>query len=133
MEQNQSAMPREAEIAIKLLYVLCVICALWIIIPGCTLMNMNLAIGKFVELSILGLVFILIYMISKGRNWARILFLLILILNLPALVYSALRNLSADPISGLTGAAVTIISITAVVFLFKKPSSEWFRAMKSKK
>ena len=133
MEPIKSSRPKEAEIAIKLLYVLCVICALWIIIPDSAQMNMNSAIGKFVELLILGLGFILTYLISKGHNWARILFLIILILNMPALVYSALRNLSADPISGLTGTAVTIISITAVVFLFKKPSSAWFREMKSKK
>jgi len=127
---GQSSRPKEAEIAIKLLYGLCIICALWIIIPGCALMNVNLAMTKFIELSMLGLVFILIYMISKGHNWARILFLIILILNMPALINSALRNLTEDPIFGLTGAAVMIISITAVFFLFKKPSSGWFRGKK---
>jgi hypothetical protein len=45
-------------------------------------------------------------------------------------VLPLLKSLAASPFSGLLGIAQTVIQIVALIFLFQKRSSDWFREMK---
>ena len=71
-----------------------------------------------------------IYMIGKGRNWARITFLILFSLGVPLTVLPLLKLLQANPVIGLLQVAQTIMQLLALIFLFEKSSSEWFRRMR---
>jgi hypothetical protein len=81
--------------------------------------------------------FWLYYMIGKGRNWARIIVLIILIPVVPVSAFLVIQSLSQTPFSNLLGIQdiivenlTTILYIVAMVFLFQRDSSDWFKAMK---
>jgi TPR repeat protein len=81
-----------------------------------------------------GFTWFFFHMIGKGRNWARITLLVGTIIGVPLYIFH-LQSLAANPItgSGLLGIGQTVIQIIAVVFLFQKPSSVWFKDMKAQK
>jgi FtsH-binding integral membrane protein len=134
MDQNQASKPEKIRIAIKLLYITLGIGALRSIMEASV--NTQIASPVFVMLitfCVLGIMWLLIYKIGKGRNWARITFLVLFVIGVPFSVLPLLRSLAANPISGLLGIGQTVIQIIALVLLFQKPSSNWFREMKGHK
>jgi hypothetical protein len=84
----------------------------------------------FLTFSILGVMFLFIYMIGRGRNWARITYFVLIIVGIPVYVLTFLQSYPANPIYGLLGIGQTVIDIIALVLLFQKPSSNWFREMR---
>ncbi|MXW81585.1 MAG: hypothetical protein F4Z57_21880 [Gemmatimonadetes bacterium] len=89
------------------------------------------AFVMFIAFFVLGIMWFFILMIGKGRNWARITFLVLFIIGTPFSVLPLMQSLAANPISGLLGIVQIIIQIVAIVFLFQKPSSDWFREIKA--
>ena len=89
------------------------------------------AFVMFIAFFVLGIMWFFIFMIGKGRNWARITFLVLFIIGTPFSVLPLMQSLAANPISGLLGIVQIIIQIVAIVFLFQKPSSDWFRGIKA--
>lgn len=71
-----------------------------------------------------------IYMIGKGKNWARITFLVLFIIGIPFSVLPAIVLLVTNPISAMFTAGITILQLIALIFLFQKSSSDWFHSMK---
>jgi hypothetical protein len=74
-----------------------------------------------------------IWMIDRGKNWARITFLVLFILGVPLSILPLLQSLAYAPISGLLGIAQVILQTIAVIFLFVKQSSTWFKIKKISK
>ena len=85
----------------------------------------------FHTFAVIGLLGVLIYLIRQGRTWARITFLVWFVVGTPLAVVPLMRSFEASPISGLLGVAQTMIQVFALVLLFQKPSSDWFREMKA--
>ncbi len=81
-----------------------------------------------VSVSVIG--FILIYQISKARNWARIVFTLLVVLACASLPYT-LKNLSqlgmVNPISESLGLAQVLIQVAGVGLLYRPAARLWFR------
>ena len=98
-------------------------------------MNAQMASPGFVFITflVLGIMWLFIHMIGKGRNWARITLLVLFIIGIPFSILPLMNSLSANPISGLLGLGQSVLQIVALVFLFQRPSSDWFRAMKNPK
>ena len=134
MEQNQTTRPSKIGTAVTLLYIGAGVGILnAILYPSLLIKGKPLTVYTIICLAIgFGIGLLLIFMIGKGRNWARITFLVLFILSQPATVSLTMRE-SAHLISLLLGIAHGIISIVALVFLFQRPSSEWFREMKANK
>lgn len=86
----------------------------------------------FVMVFTLMLIGFFIWMIDKGRNWARITFLVLFILGVPLSISPLLQSLAYAPISGLIGISQAVLQTMAVVFIFTKESSTWFKLQKSK-
>ncbi len=69
----------------------------------------------------------LVIMIHKGKNWARILFLILITCGLVAMIYSAFLiteykiNLLLLPITQM------LLQLSALILLFRKSSSFWFK------
>ena len=72
----------------------------------------------------------LIYLIGEGKNWARITFLALFIIGIPLLILPTIQLLITRPILGIVVIGQTILQIITLVFLFQKPSSDWFKLMK---
>jgi hypothetical protein len=134
MDRNQAGRPEKVGTAVKLLYITLGIGMLR------SSMEVSMSAQKappavmiFIALFVLGVLWLLIHMIGKGRNWARITFLVLFIIGLPFSVLPLLQSLAVNLFSGLLGVAQMVIQVVALVFLFQKPSSDWFRMMKAKK
>jgi|SRR3989344_2704205 len=66
---------------------------------------------------------------GQGRNWTRILLLVLFILGIPFEIYTYLI-LEVGAFSIFLGIIDMTILIVAFVFLFQKQSSDWFKSMK---
>ncbi len=136
MEQNQTTRPPRVGTAVKLLYITLGIGVLRVIMdPSMYAEYAELASPAFVTLItffVLGVMGFFIFMIGKGRNWARIAFLVLFIIGIPFAALPLMQSVGANPISGRIGVVQIIIQIVALVFLFQKLSSDWFRDMKPK-
>jgi FtsH-binding integral membrane protein len=69
----------------------------------------------------------LIYKMDRGRNWARITFLVFFILGVPMSVLPLLRSLSYSPVSGVLGLLQVVLQIVALCILFGRSARPWFR------
>ena len=130
MDQNQISRPKKVGTAVNLLYIVLGIRILQ------TILEASMASARpsmFIIFCVLAVMWLVIYMIGKGRNWARITYLILFIIGLRVSVVPLWAVLGANPIPGLLVIAQLVIQIIALVFLFQKPSSDWFREMKAKK
>jgi hypothetical protein len=84
----------------------------------------------FVSISVLGILWFFIHKIWKGRDWARITFLVLYIIGIPFAVFTLLQPLMDRPFYGVLGIGQAVLQLVALVFLFQKSSSEWFKQMK---
>lgn len=79
------------------------------------------------QLLIIICLFFLIYMIGKGKNWARITFFILFIIGILSLLIA--QYISTFIHTGglnLKGIIWPIILLIGVILLFQKDSSEWF-------
>ena len=75
----------------------------------------------------------LIYQLSKGRNWARWLMVVIFIIAIPLVILPAFASYSHNPVDALLGFIQIALYIIGLVFLFHGSSSHWFGAEKISK
>ena len=66
------------------------------------------------------------YNIGKGRNWARIILAVLTIIGAGAIF---LVGFNGQGIEVMLAIGITILRLTIVVFLFQKPSADWFKEM----
>jgi hypothetical protein len=85
-----------------------------------------------ITLALFAIGLFLIRMTGRGENWARIALLVAFILVIP-FVMIFLAFSAANPIYGLLGLGQILLPVMALVFLFQKPSSAWFRDLMARK
>lgn len=73
----------------------------------------------------------LIYQISKGCNWARWALMVVFAAAIPLAVLPAFDSIEHNPVHAILGFLQLGAFIFAVIFLFQKPSSDWFNSLKS--
>ena len=135
MNEGQSSRPSRVGQAVTVLYVTLGIGVLRSIMEA-QRFPQGLSVGfvmfvMFVTFAVLGLLCLFVYMIAKGRNWARITFLVLFTIGIPFSVLPLLQSLAANPVSGLLGVAQVVLQFVALTFLFQKPSSDWFKEKRS--
>ena len=77
----------------------------------------------------------IVYKIYSGRNWARIVYLILAIISLLSFVISPkefLEQFHRSIIDGLTSIMQPIISVTVVYLLFFGLGTNWFRSRTNK-
>jgi hypothetical protein len=135
LPQNPAFRPKNVENALKLLYISLGIGLLSSIIRAFSADPKIPAPPEFIlffAICILGIIWLFIYKIGKGSNGARITYLVFFILGILFIpVY--LKNLETDSTGTLFFVVQTILQIVALIFLFQKPSSDWFREIKRRK
>jgi hypothetical protein len=80
----------------------------------------------------------LAYMIGKGHNLSRIIVTISFVIGTLFTLFSlysfwAINHNSIQIVFGLIMMIPVVLMLIAVLFLWQKPSSDWFREMKSKK
>lgn len=129
MAKTLHSRPANVGIAVKLLYISLGIDVVRRIMEASTTTQM--ASPGFVMFAF-GFEWLFIYAIGKGRNWVRITYLVLFIIGIPVTILPLLlQSLAANPISGLFDIGQTVIKVIALVFLFQKPSSAWFKEIKA--
>lgn len=69
-------------------------------------------------------------MISRGRNWARITFLIMSIIGLPVVFMQFQAMFARSPISGAISVLQLLLQIGALYLMFSEPGRRWFRRAK---
>ena len=75
----------------------------------------------------------LIYQLSKGRNWARWLMVVIFIISIPLTILPAFASFFHNPVHTSLGFVQLALYIIGLVFVFHRSSSSWFGAEKISK
>jgi hypothetical protein len=82
----------------------------------------------FTKLLVYAVTVFLIYQISKGKNWARWLLLVIVAIAFPLSILPTFDSITHNPVHALLGFLQLALYIFAMVFLFHGSSSGWFGA-----
>lgn len=123
---NRSSQSRPASVnwAIRLLYATLVIGIIRALIvfsqSGVSLIDI------LMECLIVGFLWLLVFMIGKRKNWARITFLVFLLIGTPFAVFWMIQELTYQPKSGIVMLLQFTMNVVSVVYLFQKESSSWF-------
>ncbi len=70
---------------------------------------------------------LLIYNVARGRNWARVTYLILFIMDLPAIPKIVLPMFSRSVVFGMLNLGAHVVRLVVICLLFTKPSSNWFR------
>jgi len=73
---------------------------------------------------------VLAYVVYKRRNWARIVWLVIVLFGLPFAIPANLQEVRRNVLSGMVSIIVTILQLIGTYLLFTKQSNLWFRTRK---
>ncbi len=133
-DREQIARHPKVAVAVKLLYVTLGIGIIRSIIEFSRQAEAS-SVGfvLFVMFFVFGIMLFFIYMIGKGKNWARITFLVLFIIGVPLSILPMIQSLSHYPVSGVLGLLQVAMQAIALVLLFQSGSSAWFTAMKNLK
>jgi RsiW-degrading membrane proteinase PrsW (M82 family) len=77
-----------------------------------------------------GISWFLIDRIGRGRNWARMLYLVMTVIGSPFLVMSFRQEMEIIPVQAWISVGLMGLQIVAVIALFQQESSNWYRQMK---
>ena len=125
---GQRERPKKVRTAVTILYITLGIGIARAVIEAAT--NAELAgVGflMFVTLTVFAFMVFLFIMIGRGRNWARITFLVLFLLGLLPSIFPLIRSFALSPVSGVLGSAQVLLQIVALVLLFRQESSAWFK------
>ena len=75
----------------------------------------------------------LIQQINKGKNWARWSLVVLLTLSIPLTILPAFGQFSHNPVYAVLFFMQLVLYIIALIFLFQKSSSEYFKSEKTRK
>ena len=84
----------------------------------------------FITLSFTGL---LLFKIWRGRNWARLLYIILFFIGAPFAFPEFFVVFQKNPISGVIHLLQLSLQLMAVVLLLQRPSRDWFRMLKLRK
>jgi FtsH-binding integral membrane protein len=131
-EQNSSMeKPIEVTRAVQLLYASLGIGIVKVVFDFARLSSeISLMFILFVMILTFGLLFFFIWKISDGRNWARIVFLILFLLGLPISIPIYLEEIGRNLFLATLTSIQIIIQIVAIYLMFMKKSNPWFRVRK---
>ncbi|MEP6818722.1 MAG: hypothetical protein ABJA18_04255 [bacterium] len=89
-----------------------------------------LILAALIVIAFFCLGFFLVWKISARRNWARIILLVLVLINLPFAVLANVRELKLSIWSGVLSIFIELILWIGTYLLFTKSSNLWFRKQK---
>lgn len=119
--------------AIKLLYIALIAGALMILVTFLWDVQRGKAQEIFKTTGVIGIIlgylfyWFLIDWIARGRNWARILFLVLTLFNILFFLVTFQHQFQSDPLQELMGLSVLGTNLVALILLFQRTSSDWYK------
>jgi hypothetical protein len=92
--------------------------------------GLPMLIALIIVIAFFGLLFLLVMKISAGRNWARMIWLILVICNVPFAVLAYPQAVRANVISGTLSIIIVILQVIGTGLLFTRNASPWFRRRK---
>lgn len=92
--------------------------------------GMPMLVALSMVIAFFGLLFFLVMKISAGRNWARILWLILVLLNTPFAILAYPQAIRVNVISGTLSIVIVILQVIGTGLLFTKNSNLWFKTRK---
>jgi hypothetical protein len=89
-----------------------------------------LLVALAVAVVFFGLYLLFIVLISKGMNWARYLYLILVALGLPFTIPAYLAELRRSVVFGALSILVAVLQLAGCYLLLKKNSNLWFKTRK---
>lgn len=89
-----------------------------------------LVFALLIVIAFFGLLFFLVMKISAGRNWARIILLVLVLFGIPFAIPAYLEEVRRNVLSGTLSIIVSILQLIGTYLLFTKQSNLWFRTRK---
>ena len=89
-----------------------------------------LVLAALIVISFFALGFFLVWKISAGRKWARIILLVLVLINLPFAVLTNISELKRSVWSGAFSILIEVILWIGTFLLFTRNSNHWFRSRK---
>ena len=83
-----------------------------------------------IVIAFFSLLFFLVMKISAGRNWARIIWLILVLVNAPFAILAYPEAVRRNVISGSLSIIIVILHLIGTYLLFTKKSNLWFRTHK---
>jgi hypothetical protein len=88
----------------------------------------TLVVALLILIVFLTIFFYLIRKISAGRNWARLVLLVLVLLGTPFAIPAYIAEVSRNVVPGTLSIIIIILQVIATVLLFLKNSNRWFRS-----
>lgn len=82
---------------------------------------------NFILISVIAVMALLIVFISKGKNWARITFLVLFILGSLPSIPLVLGEFTRSPVLGAFSLVQIVLQVVALYMVFTKPGGLWFK------
>jgi 4-amino-4-deoxy-L-arabinose transferase-like glycosyltransferase len=83
--------------------------------------------GMLVLVVFLGICFFFVSKIGAGRNWARIIFLVLFLIGLPLSIPGYIQDIRTNLLHGSVSIIVAILQLIGMYLLFTRNSNLWFR------
>ena len=83
-------------------------------------------VGLLLLLLMLGFFFFFVFKVSRGRNWARIILLLLLILGLVAGVPAYIQEFRTNLVHGSVTLLIALLQVLGTGLLFMPKANGWF-------
>lgn len=85
------------------------------------------AFTNFILVSVIAVMALLIVFISKGKNWARVTFMVLFVLGSLPSVPLILGEFTRSPVLGAFSVVQIVLQVVAFYIIFTKPGSLWFK------
>ena len=85
------------------------------------------AFNAFVIISTFAITAFFIWKIGQGKNWARIVFLVLFLLGVVPFLFIVRSEFARSPASGLLSTVQCGLQVVAFFLIFTSPGKEWFQ------
>jgi hypothetical protein len=127
MDSIAASKPKAVGIAVLILWLALVV---GLVTSVASLSHTALPVSSTLVYSILAITFavsaLFVYKISLGRNWARITYLILMLLGMFKTVPSLISAIGHAPFAGALSAVVVVGQLVAMGLLFTGSSNGWF-------
>jgi hypothetical protein len=86
-----------------------------------------LILAALIVIAVFALAFFLVWRVSVGRNWARILLLILVLFGLPFAFLANLAELKQNILAACLSITIEILQLVGTALLFTRNSNRWFK------
>ena len=79
----------------------------------------------------IGLMLLIAFLAFNGRNWARVVFLVLVLIGLLPALTAVGAELQRNAVLGIAGLAQAISQVAAIILFFVPSSNVWYREIKT--